>query len=106
MAASLKRVSANIATTRTLVMTATAGIQTIVIGGTVSNTDATQAYHGVTIEIQDLSSNYVNLVTLAPIAYSGSLVLPKFVLGPGEKLYMTADAATFVQANVSYVEKS
>lgn len=106
MAASLKKASANIGTTRTLVMTATAGIQTIIIGGTVSNTDATEAYHGVTVEVQALDSSYAVLVKNAPVSVGGSLILPKFVLGPGEKLYMTTDTVSVVQAYVSYVEKT
>lgn len=106
MAASLKKASALIGNTRTLVLTATAGIQTIIIGGTISNIDATEAYHGVTVEVQALDSNYTVLVKNAPVSVGGSLILPKFVLGPGEKIYMTADAASFIQAYVSYVEKT
>lgn len=106
MAASLKKATALIGSTRTLVLTATTGIQTIVIGGTISNIDPAGNYHGVTVEVQQLDSSYINLVTTAPISVGGSLLLPKFVLGPGEKLYMTADAATFIQAFVSYVEKT
>lgn len=107
MAATLKKVAVgNILSTRTLVMTATAGVQTIIIGGSVSNTDATGAYHGVTVEVQQVDSSYINLVTSAPISVGGSLLLPKIVLAPGEKVYMTADSPTFLQAHISYVEKT
>lgn len=106
MAASLKKATALIGNTRTLVMTAAAGIQTIIIGGTVSNIDATEAYHGVTVEIQNADSSYTVLVKNSPISVGGSLVIPKLVLAGGEKLYMTADAASFIQAYVSYVEKT
>jgi hypothetical protein len=107
MAATLKKIAVgNILSTRTLVMTATAGVQTILIGGNISNTDVTGAYHGVTVEVQQVDSSYINIVTLAPIAVGGSLQVPKLVLAPGEKLYMTADAPTFLQAYISYVEKT
>lgn len=105
MAATLKKASAAIGNTRTLVLTATASVQTIVIGGTVSNTDATEAYHGVTVEVQNADSSYTVLVKNSPISVGGSLMLPKIVLLPGEKVYMTADANGFVQAYLSYVEK-
>jgi hypothetical protein len=107
MAATLKKIAVgNILATRTLVMTAAASVQTIIIGGNISNTDVTGAYHGVTIEIQQTDTSYINLVTQAPIVPGGSLQLPKIVMVSGEKLYMTADAATFLQAHVSFVEKS
>lgn len=106
MAASLKKASAAIGNTRTLVLTGTSGVQTIIIGGTIANTDATEAYHGVTVEVQSVDNSYTVLVKNAPISVGGSLLLPKFVLGPGEKIYMTADAATFIQAHISYVEKT
>lgn len=106
MAATLKRASANILNTRTLVLTAAGGYQTIIIGGTVANTDAAEAYHGVTVEIQKVDSTYVTLVKNCPISVGGSLMLPKVVLEAGDKLYMTADASTFIVAHVSYVEKN
>lgn len=106
MAATLKRASANVLTTRTLVMTASAGLQTIIVGGTVANIDATEAYHGVTIEVQKVDSTYVTLVKNSPVAVGGSLILPKTVLEAGDKLYMTADVAGMVVTHVSYVEKS
>lgn len=106
MAASLKKASAPIGNTRTLLLTATAGLQTIIIGGTVANTDASENYHGVTVEVQAVNSSYTVLVKNAPVSVGGSLMIPKLVLDPGEKLYMTADAAGFIQAHVSYVEKT
>lgn len=106
MAANLKRTTASVGTTRTLVMTASSGVQTIIIGGLISNSDPTEAYHGATMEIQKPDNSYVTLVKNAPIAVGGSLMIPKIVLDPGDKVYMTSDAANVVQVHVSYVEKS
>ncbi len=106
MAALLKRASASIATTRTLILTAAASLQTVIISGTVSNVDATEAYHGVTIEIQKPDSIYVVLVKNAPIAVGGSLMIPKIVMAEGDKLYMTSDTAGVLATHISYVEKS
>jgi hypothetical protein len=107
MSATLKKVSGAIAATRTLLLTATAGVQTIVIGGTVSNVDTTGVYHSATVEIlQADGTTYISLVTQAPVALGGSLVFPKFVMASGEKLYITADVANMVVAHVSYVEKT
>lgn len=87
-------------------MTGAAGVQTIIIGGTISNNDATEAYHGVTVEVQNSDSSYTILVKNSPVSVGGSLLLPKLVLGATEKLYMTADAGGYLQAYVSYVEKT
>lgn len=106
MAATLKRASANITTSRTLVVTAAPGLQTIVVGGTIANTDATETYHAVTVEVQKSDSTYVTLVKSSPIAVGGSLLFPKTVLEAGDKIYMTADANGFLVTHLSYVEKS
>lgn len=106
MAATLKRATAIVASTRTLALTATTGVQTIVIGGTISNNDATGVYHSLTAEIQLADLSYVALVTNTPIAVGGALNLPKFVINAGEKLYLTADVSSQLTAYISYVEKS
>lgn len=106
MTATLKSASANITTIRTPVLTAAAGAKTILIGGTVANVDATEAYHGVTIEIRKATNEYVTIVKNAVVSVGGSLTLPKIVLEPNEILYMTADVNSVVVAHVSYVEKS
>lgn len=106
MAANLKRTTSNVGTSRTLALTASAGVQTIIIGGLISNSDPTEAYHGITIEIQKPDNAYVVLVKNSPVSVGGSLMLPKIVLDPGDKVYLTADAASVVQAHISYVEKN
>lgn len=106
MAANLKRTTSSVGTTRTLALTASAGVQTIIIGGLISNSDATEAYHGVTVEIRKPDNVYVILVKNSPVAVGGSLMIPKIVLDPGDKVYLTADASNVIQAHISYVEKT
>lgn len=106
MSATLKRTSSPIASARTLVLTAQDRVQTIVIGGFVANKDATEAYHGVTFEVQKPDSTITTLVKNAVVAVGGSLVIPKIVMESGDKMYLTADADNVLEAYVSYVEKS
>ena len=106
MAANLKRTTSAINNTRTLIHTAVEGVQTILIGGFVSNKDATEAYRGVTIEIQKLDGTYVVLIKDAVVAVGGSLVIPKLVMDPWDKLYMTADVSGVLETHISYVEKT
>lgn len=105
MASELLQASKDILVTRTPLIDATAGKQTIVITGTVSNIDtANKATHFVTIEV---TTGAVNRVILkdAPIAYGGSLILPKIVLVAGDILNMTASLDGVLEGYVSYVEK-
>lgn len=105
MASSLKKVTAAVGTGRTSVLTAAAAKQTIVITGTVSNLDtANKGTHFVTIEIQT-GATYRALVKDAPVAYGGSLELPKIVMAENDIMHMTASAASVMEAYVSYVEK-
>jgi len=105
MASVLKKSSAIVGTSRTSMITATAGKQTIVINGLVSNNDSTnKATHFVTIEVQT-GATYRVLLKDGPVPYGGSLELPKIVLAAGDVLHMTASSASVLQGYVSYVEK-
>lgn len=105
MASVLKKATAAIAATRTSVLTATAAKQTIIITGTVANTDSTnKATYFVTIEVQT-GATYRVLVKDAPIPYGGALELPKVVMEAGDVLHMTGSAASVLEGYISYVEK-
>ena len=105
MASILLSASAEIADTRTPLITATADKQTIVITGTVSNIDtANKATHFVTIEVQT-GATYRVIVKDAPVPYGGALQLPKIVLQEGDVLHMTASLVDVLEGYVSYVEK-
>lgn len=105
MASSLKKAAAAIANTRTTLLTAPAGKQTIVINGLVSNLDTTnKSTYFVTIEV-GTGATYRVLVKDAPVPYGGALELPKIVLIAGDVLTMTASASSVLEGYISYVEK-
>lgn len=105
MASILKKVALPLTNARTLMFTATADKQTIVVTGTVSNVDTTnKATHFVTIEVRT-GVDYRVVVKDAPVPYGGSLELPKIVLAAGDMFYMTAEASGMLEGYVSYVEK-
>lgn len=105
MASLLKKAAAALGITRTAMVTAAAGKQTIVITGSISNLDTTnKATYFANIEVQT-GGNYRMIVKDAPIPYGGSLQLPKIVLDPLDVLHFTASAAAVLDGYVSYVEK-
>jgi len=97
----------SIGATRTLLYTTPASTQSVLFAGTVANIDTTaMTDHWVTIEIQKVDTSYVSVLIQAPISFGGSLSLPKIALIAGEKVYLTADAASKLVARVSIVEKT
>lgn len=105
MASILKKVALPVANSRTAFFTAAADKQTIVITGTVANTDTTtKATHFVTIEVFD-GSSYKVVVKDAPVPYGGSLELPKIVMEEGDIMNMSADLSGVLEGYISYVEK-
>lgn len=105
MASTLKKSTALIGATRTALLTAAAAKQTIVITGTVSNTDSTnKVTYFVTIEVQT-GATYRVIVKDAPVPYGGALTLPKIVMDAADVLHLTGSAASVLEGYVSYVEK-
>lgn len=105
MASSLKRTSSALAATRTVVHTAAANLQTVIVNGLVSNISASKATFFVTIEV-GTGTTYRTILKDAPVPYGGALELPKMFLAAGDTLNFTASAASALEAYVSYVEKS
>lgn len=105
MASQLLRAAAAVGTSRTTLITAAAGKQTIVVTGTVANIDVTnKATHFVTIEV-NAGGTYRAVVKDAPVPYGGSLELLKIVLQAGDVLVMTASTTGVLEGYVSYVQK-
>lgn len=104
MASTLKETGTMLAATRTVVLTAPAAKQTIVVSGTVANVNASRATYFVTIEVGS-GATYRTIIKDAPVPYGGSLIVPKIILTAGKTLNMTASAAASLDAHISYVEK-
>lgn len=107
MPISFSSADAAILSTRTLLYTCPAATQGILFSGTISNIDnALQADHNLTLEVQKVDTSYVVSLNKIIISYNSSLNLPKIVLSPGEKIYLTADLASVLSARVSIVQKT
>ncbi len=96
------------ANTRALLYTAPSGSTSIVFSGTVSNIDSTlKTDHMVTVEIKKTDLSYKSILKEVPIAYGGSLPLPKTILTAGEALWVTSvDDASCLTAIVAVALKS
>lgn len=105
MASTLKKSTAAVLTTRSALITAAVGKQTIVVTGTISNIDTpVKASHFATLEVQT-GATYRVIVKDAPIPYGGSLQLPKIVLEAGDILHVSGLTNGVMEAYVSYIEK-
>ena len=94
--------------TPALLYTAPFGSTSIVFSGTVSNIDSTlKTDHMVTVEIRKTDNSYKVVLKEVPVAYGGTLMLPKTILSPGEALYITSvDASSCLTAIVAVALKS
>ncbi len=92
-----RRLSRNVGTSNATVgsYTVSAGIQTTVIGLTLSNKTASQIH--ANIRLIDNTTTSTSIVTTAPIPPGGTLV----AVGGDQKLVLTAGDSISVQSNVA-----
>lgn len=94
-------------TSRTLLYGPVAAATTsIVFSGVLANIDTTnRTLHKITLEKYN-GSTYVTVFREVPVDFGSSSKIPKIVLKTGESLYITADAASAIQASISILERS
>lgn len=106
MAISFKAADLIATTSRTGSYQCPVGTQSVVFAGTIANIDNSLGQeHWATLEIQKVDTSYVVLMNKIPIPYANSLNVPKITLLPGERLFVSADAAASVQVRLSIIEK-
>lgn len=107
MAINFTAADVKIESTRTLAYTCPGGKVGIVFSGVIPNVDSViKQDRFLTVEVQKLDLSYISIFKDIPVPYGNSLALPKIVLTPGEKLYLTADASNVLQSRISIAERS
>lgn len=93
-------------TARTIVYEAPSGVTGTVFDGTVSNSDDTnKAVHYATLELWD-TGVFTSLVKNMAVPYGVSPQIPKLVVKPGQRLYVTIESANVLDIVVSIAERS
>ena len=100
---------ANIGTSTTDAYTVPALTTTVVIGFTLSNTTGDQVTASVIINKSDVAKDDVYLVKNIPLPNGSSFEFNagnKIILEPGDKIQVTSDTVTSVDAIISVLEQT
>ena len=105
MASKLLGVSTKVANNgRNLIYTCPTGKSSVIFNGTISNTDINYGQITCTLEVER-SGVFTNIGKDIFVPYGLSIIIPKIVLGAGNKLHATISVANTVDINLSVVEK-